>query len=142
VSAPTLFLDSWAALRSVPRTGQRYHAMAAPRSFELGDGGVTALAPRLEWFWAVRAGNMAPADYFAHYRAQLTSISAQLAPGWLIVDSGALHDVYDGDTICCSCRRGAAPGLFERGPSCHLEVAAEELRRAGWRVGLWGGAPW
>lgn len=136
-------LSAWvASADELAKMGQRAVAAEAALTTARAEGAAAELAPRLEWLRAVKSGTMAPADYFKRYRVQLASISAQLGPGWLIVDSGALHDVYSGDTICCSCRRGTALGLFERGPSCHLEVAAEELRRAGWLVGLWGGAPW
>lgn len=142
MSAPIIRLDSWPALRRHPAPGTVYAAMAAPRAWELGAGRVPALAPDLGALREVKAGRMLAADYFRLFGAALAQRAEALQPGALVarLPDGALAPIVDGDTLCCSCARGVQLGLVPQ-MTCHLEVAAVELRRAGWKVSLWGGAP-
>lgn len=138
---PTLYLANFASLRkadpAVVGTGRRWTAMARPRWWERGEGRIDVLCPNRESLVAAKAGDLAPEQYFEHYRARLARWGGVgvLDPGRLCAEDagGWIVDVDDSDFIGCACARDAAL----RG-ECHLFHAAPFLVRAGWRVVLHG----
>jgi hypothetical protein len=119
--------------------GKRYTIMAAPRSFEHGDGCVNDLAPMPADVRAVKDGYLS----LRAYRDKYIELAGQMPlwPEGLVAtptdaedrDSGDEVSVAHGDTLFCSCAVDAA-----REGRCHRVWAAELLRRAGWAVILDG----
>ena len=132
---PTLYITNWSS-RSLRGPGRSWSIMAAPRTWEHGDGTVAALVPHRPDLLLVKAGKISMAEYRKRYLARLGAI------GWLPLEPGQLcgrmdtHTgdlVRDGDTLLCACSREAASKC-----ECHRVWAAELLIQAGWRVVLDG----
>lgn len=139
---PTLYLSNWSSHKTPGHhgPGRKWTIMAAPRRWEHGDGQVDALVPDINDLRNVKAGVISADDYFGSYESGLASMPDLLRPdhmtaGGPLRRSGPgrididLNYVRDGDTLCCSCARGAR---------CHRRVAAKYLHLAGWRVVLDG----
>ncbi len=130
---PIIYLTNTASLRSGPNfrgPGRVYNIMAKPRSFEVQDGRVAALAPLSSFLDAQRQGRLTLEDYKRIYEERVDHHLGQLAPGRLLSSAGP---VKDGDTLICACSRDKA-----KQGKCHRAWAAEYLLRAGWGVVLDG----
>lgn len=119
---PTVYVTNWSS-RKLKGPGRQLTIMAAPRSWERGDGAVLALTPDLRDLRDMQDGRITLPEYRRRFERALEG--AKLGPGDL--------DVRDGDTLCCACSRAAAAAGM-----CHRVWAAEALARAGWRVVLDG----
>lgn len=131
---PALHLTNWSS-RKQHGPGRRLCAMALPRAWEKGDGKVSMVAPRAEDLLAIKDGTLSVEVYQARYRMMLRRQVSQtgIGPGQLVLDRG--DPVEDGDTLLCACPRPDSP---RRHHECHIEWLAPFLRRAGWRVVLYG----
>ena len=136
---PTIYLSNWSshATEGHHGPGRKYTIMAMARSWELGEGGVTALLPRRDDLRDVKNGQLSMADYRTRFEAQVARQldAGHLVPGELVAGRPQYGPrlVEDGDTLCCACSRAAAADN-----ECHRVWAAAALRRAGWRVVLDG----
>lgn len=125
---PTLYVTNWPS-RKMHGPGRQLTIMAAPRSWEHGDGSVSVLVPDVTALRRLQTGDLTEDRYRSLYEAGLEQVD--LRPGQLTLTSGA--PVGDGDTLCCACsREKAAQG------QCHRVWAAQALIRAGWEVVLDG----
>jgi hypothetical protein len=132
---PTLYLTYWGAARSERLRPYLFgpvgawSIMARPRPWERGMGTVSILAPNRADLDTLRAGNLAPAEYYRRLRGRLMTDMGKVAPGRLHTDASV--PIPDGATLCCAC----GPVLVaQRG--CHRQVVAEVLELAGWNVRL------
>lgn len=149
---PTLSLSNWSSHRTPGHhgPGRKLCGMASPREWEFGDGTVPALAPTVELLRQMRRGQISFRQYMVAYVTDLAELLREgaLAPDALrVADSTWWHRGHqlrdpegsrwaqDGDTILCSCAR---PGSPKRRHTCHLELAADVLVRAGWDVIIYG----
>lgn len=136
----TAWLPKWACYRG---PGRPLTIMALPRSWEAGEGSVTALVPSGDVARMMRAALYArknplftgrePLDRYRRvYVAALQGMldAGKLSPGKLMARNGLYRfKVEDGDTLMCAC----SPA-----DECHRQFAAPFLARAGWRVILDG----
>ncbi|MFA5801174.1 MAG: hypothetical protein WC911_01725 [Thermoleophilia bacterium] len=126
---PTLYLTNFSSKKL--HHGHVYTIMAKPRTWEHGEGTVSALVPRR--FRDYQQGKITMEDYRADFYCQMLDALAELSldPGRLATATGRM--VLDGDTLCCTCSKTeAAAGR------CHRAWAAPYLVRAGWTVILDG----
>lgn len=144
-----LHLTNWSSTK-LHGPGLKWSIMALPRTWEIGDGILTTLAPFKDDLRAVQRGKIDVDEYRRRYEAAIVSRQAVrptlipnadgfmtqsailpgLGPGQWIP---AMGRVGDGDTLCCACARSeAAAGR------CHRAWLAPFLVRAGWRVILDG----
>lgn len=138
MSAPVLHVTNWSSWSSkgLHGPGPKLTIMALPRSWEHGEGTVSALAPVAASLRAHQAGTMSIEAYRAEFEARLETILDALRPGvldYLPTGASARVPVASGSTLCCACSRAdAAAG------HCHRAWAGAVLARAGWRVILDG----
>lgn len=125
---PTIHVTNWSS-RTLHGAGRRLTIMAAPRSWERGDGLAPVLIPPRNWVRHYLAGGRSElGTYCRAYVARVQEIASRecLRPGGPV-------GLEDGDTLCCACSREAAAA-----GACHRVWAAELLRQVGWRVLLDG----
>lgn len=141
---PILYLSNWASHRTPGQhgPGRRWHAMARPRRWELGAGGVPSITPDNVNLWLLRERQITFREYFIRFNIEVAHRleNGLLSPGHLgaIPLAGRARQaipIAAGDTICCACARRDSPA---RQHPCHLEWAAPYLVRAGWDVMLYG----
>lgn len=127
---PTLHLTNWSSSR-LHGPGRKLTIMARPRSWEHGDGVVSAFVPDAQLLQQVKSGVMSFDTYAATLLDEWTFRPLEwYAPGALVWGHAeGTTPVADGDTLLCACARSAP---------CHRRVAAPLLVRAGWRVLLDG----
>ncbi len=127
---PTIHVTNWSSTK-LHGPGRKLTIMAAPRAWEHGDGKVEEFIPPLHLLRRVKA----EAIDFDQYAAILSDTWINAPTGWYSpgvltwCKSNEGGPVLDGDTLLCSCARGAP---------CHRRVAVPFLVRAGWRVLLDG----
>lgn len=144
---PTIFLSNWSSSKTpgMHGPGRKYTIMAAPRSWEHGDGTVGMLVPNLQDLILAKRRIIDVDEYKRRFLATVNerctngingdalaeaTVDAQLAPDVLM---STYQAVRSGDTLCCACSRDdAAAGR------CHRSWAADLLVAAGWRVVLDG----
>ncbi|MDP3937910.1 MAG: hypothetical protein Q8R92_07215 [Deltaproteobacteria bacterium] len=130
---PTLYLSNWSSYRTLGHhgPGRKLTIMAAPRSWEQGEGKVPALIPALVDLRAHREGAVDMFEYRRRYEQGLNI--NKLRPGVLYTTAAGGTFVTDGDTLCCACSRDVA---FQG--RCHRVFAAKALVQAGWHIILDG----
>lgn len=144
---PRVFLTNFASLRSAGHVGlgAKLSIVAWPRKLERADGFVRTLRPKtreelaaLSLVMRERKDGATDPETVARLRSWIEArwefalAHGALSPRRLFAEIGPDHKVVavdDGDTLLCSCARGAA---------CHRVWAAPFLVRAGWRVVLDG----
>ena len=141
----TLYLTNLASLRSQGHTGRGRDllAMANPTKIfvDHSDGWVPDQSPNYNYLKAVQSGQVTYDEYFKTFSDRLKFMrrKGQLGHGEMRARSHGDRyyriGVTDQDNIICGCAR---PGSNNRTHGCHLEVAAEHLALAGWRVIIYG----
>lgn len=147
---PTLHVTNWSST-GLHGPGPRLTIMAAPRSWEHGDGRVDVLLPKATDLRAAQAGTLSPDAYRAAFEAKMEQalldgslrphVGLMYNPAHRLAATGTAaaaanatsFSVESGSTLCCACsKQKAAEGR------CHRVWAAQALARAGWSVILDG----
>lgn len=145
---PTLHVTNWSS-RKLHGPGRRWTIMALPRRWELGEGRVEHLTPRVEDLDAVRNGRIDIAEYHRRFLEHVLAYLLACGEQWgetahlgcdvsvglfaVVDEDGNTAMVQDGDTLCCACSRAAAAA-----GKCHRVWSARLLVQAGWHVLLDG----
>ena len=135
---PTLFLSNFASARTKGHhgPGRLFSIMAKTPYWAPSQGRVAVLVPSESDLWPAKRGEISMEVYQQRFMMSMQARAELLSPSKLIVESKQpleTFEVRDGDTLCCTCSRGAAA----KG-ECHRVWAAEALLGAGWDVILDG----
>lgn len=139
MTRPTLYLTNWSS-RSLHGPGRKLCAMAAPRRWERGYGGIYCCSPTMKALrevqrtWDLAEYRFACESWFRSFRGE----DDRMRPGELVCfywGREGTGPVNDGDSLLCACAR---PGSPKRTHPCHLELLTPFLVRAGWDVVLHG----